>query len=240
VVTKLVLLVIVSYLLGSVPVTYLAGKWARGIDLRRYGSGNIGATNLLHTTSRRVMVPAAVFDFSKGIVMVLAAQAIGLGTAGQVMVGLAAIMGHNWSVFLRFSGGRGMLTTLGVALTLPIINGLVPWEATAGLVMTAIGLLALHNLPLGVIVGVAVLPLISWGVGKPLALTLGFLAIFVIAVIKRLAAPRASIAASISTRELLVNRLLFDRDIRDRETWINRIVPEASPSPTPEKVDPAK
>ena len=133
-----------------------------------------------------------------------------------------------------------MLTTLGVAFALPIINGLMPWEATAGLVMTAIGLLALHNLPLGVIVGVKSLPLISWGVGKPPALTLGFLAIFVIAVIKRLAAPRAAIAASLSTRELLANRLLFDRDIRDRETWINRAAPEVSPPPTPRKVDSAK
>ena len=225
---ELVLLVIGAYILGSLPVTYLVAEWSRGIDIRQYGSGGVGATNLLRATSKWIGTPIVLFDLGKGMLVVWVAQLMGLGIAGQVTVGLAAIIGHNWSVFLRFSGGRGILTTLGVALILPIINNSIPWGAIVGLTITAIGLFVLHNMPLGVGVGVTSLPLVSWAVGEPLVMTWGFLAMFVIMVIKRLAVPRAAIAASLSNGQLLLNRLLFDRDIRDREAWINRVPDQAS------------
>jgi glycerol-3-phosphate acyltransferase PlsY len=154
------------------------------------------------------------------MLMVWVAQLVGLNVAAQVTVGLAAILGHNWSVFLRFSGGRGILTTLGVALILPAINSLVPWGIAAFLVIAAISSFGFHNVPLGVGAGIAALPVVSYGVSEPLPITLGCLAMFAIMVIKRLAVRRAAIAASLSRRELLINRLLFDRDIRDREAWI--------------------
>jgi len=229
-VTRLVLLVVGGYLLGSLPLTYLVAKLSRGIDLRRYGSGSVGATNLTRATSKWAGMSAGAFDFGKGMLMVWAAQAVGLGIGAQVAVGMAVIIGHNWSVFLRFSGGRGILTTLGVALILPLVHGLTPWGVIAGLSIVAVCLLVLRNLPLGVAGGVASLPLVSWGVGEPLSLNLGFLAMFLVVVIKRLAVPRAAIAASLSTREVLFNRLLFDRDIRDREAWIHRTPQEASSS----------
>ena len=225
---KFGLLVIGAYLLGSVPMAYLVARWSRGVDLRQYGSGSVGATNIARLTSKKTAAVVGLFDLAKGLVMVWVAQLIGLGITEQAAVGLAAIIGHNWSVFLRFSGGRGILTTLGIAIFLPSTNGLVPWEAIVGLTITAIGVFALHNLPLGVFVGMSSVPLVSWGVGEPLPLTLGFLAMFLIIVIKRLAVPRATIAASLSTRQLLVNRLLFDRDIRDREAWIHRVPGEVA------------
>ena len=232
---KFALLVIGGYFLGSLPVAYLVAKWYRGLDLRRYGSGSVGATNLVRATSKWIAMPVILFDLGKGVLMVWAAHLIGLDISGQVTVGLAAIIGHNWSVLLRFSGGRGILTTLGVALILPIINNSAPWGAIVGLTLTAIGFLVLHSLPVGVAAGVASLPLVSWGVGEPLPMTLGFLAMFLIMVIKRLAVPRAAIAASLSSRQLLLNRLLFDRDIRDRETWIRRVPDQASSAEQQEK-----
>jgi len=228
-VVELVLLVIGAYILGSVPLAYLVARWSRGIDLKQYGSGNIGATNLLRATSKWIAIPVILFDLGKGALAVWVAQLVGMGIAGQLTVGLAAIIGHNWPVFLRFRGGRGMLTTLGLALILPIIiNNSVPWGAIVGLTITAIGLFVLHNMPLGVGVGVTSLPLVSLAVGEPLAMTLGFLAMFLIMVIKRLAVPRAAIAASLSNTQLLLNRLLFDRDIRDREAWVHRVPDQAS------------
>jgi len=186
-------------------------------------------------TSKWVAVPVGTFDFAKGMVLVWAAQLVGLGIAQQVTVGLAAIIGHNWPVFLRFRGGRGVLTTLGVAFILPLINGLVPWGVVVFLTITAIGLFIGHNLPVGVGAGITALPLVSWGVDEPLPLTLGFLVMFLVMVIRRLAVPRAAIAASLSTRQLLLNRLLFDRDIRDREAWIYRASGEASFNQKPGK-----
>ena len=222
------LLVLGAYLMGSVPAAYLAAKLSRGIDIRQYGDANVGATNLLRLTSKRITIPVIIFDLGKGLIMVVVAQLVGLGIAQQVTVGLAAIIGHNWPVFLRFHGGRGALTSLGIALILPLINNLVPWGIVAFLAIAGVGLFVIHSLPVGLAAGIAALPLVSLGVGEPLSLTLGFLVMFLLLVIRRLAAPRTAFTASVSRGQLLVNRLLFDRDIRDREAWIHHASGEAS------------
>jgi len=215
------LLIIAAYLLGSTPAAYLVAKWSRGIDIRQYGSGNVGSTNLVALTSRLVASPVIIFDLGKGALMVGVAHLLGLGIVAEVTVGVATIIGHNWSVFLRFGGGRGLLTTLGVAFMLPSINNLAPWAIMAALAIVAIVLFIAHSVPLGTGTGVLALPLISWGLGEPLPFILGYVFIFLILVVKRLAVPRTAIAKSLSYKQLLVNRLLFDRDIRDRVTWLN-------------------
>jgi len=215
------LLIIAAYLLGAVPAAYLVAKWLRGVDLRQYGSGNIGATNLAALTSKLVASPVIIFDLGKGALMVGIAHLLGLGIAAEVTVGVATIIGHNWSVFLRFGGGRGLLTTVGVGFVLPSINNMVPWVIMASLVTDAIVLLITHSMPLGVGFAMLVLPSVSLGLGEPLPFILGYLIIFLILVVKRLAVPRTAIAESLSYKQLLVNRLLFDRDIRDRVIWLN-------------------
>jgi len=218
-----ILLLVGAYLVGSIPTAYIVGRWRRGIDIRQYGSGNVGASNLLRASSRWLAIVVIIVDLGKGILMVWAAQAAGLAIAQQVAVGLAAIIGHNWPVFLRFSGGRGILTTMGVAFVLPLFNGpLVPWAFIISLALAAVFIFGLHNLPVGTIAGMAALPLVSWITNEPLAFILGFLAMFLLMVIRRLTAPRTSLTASVSTGELLINRLLLDRDIRDKEAWIYR------------------
>jgi len=214
------LLIVGAYLLGSVPATYLVAKWFRGIDIRQYGSGNVGATNLLRLTSKRLAIPVIIFDLGKGAVTVGAAQLLGMSIVPQVTVGLAAIVGHNWPVFLRFNGGRGVLTTLGVVLILPWLNNAVPpWPIIVWGAIMAISFIITHQTPLGVGAGIAALPIVSWGFSEPLPLTLGYLAMFVILAIRRLAAPQPIRVASISKKRRLLNRLLFDRDMRDREAW---------------------
>jgi len=218
-----ILLLVGAYLVGSVPTAYLAARWGRGIDIRQYGSGNVGASNVVRSSGKWLAAVVTIVDLAKGALMVWAAQASGLAIAFQVAVGLAAIIGHNWPVFLRFSGGRGVLTTTGVAFALPLLNGpLVPWAFIISLALAAVFIFGLRNLPLGTIAGVAALPLVSWLVGEPLAFILGFLAMFLVMVIRRLTAPRTSFTASVATGKLLINRLLLDRDIRDREAWIYR------------------
>jgi glycerol-3-phosphate acyltransferase PlsY len=220
---EFILLLLAAYLLGSVPAAYLAARWSRGIDIRQYGSGNVGATNLLGLTSKWILIVVVLFDVGKGMVTVWAAQLVGLGIAQQVAVGLAIIVGHNWPIFLRFSGGRGLLTTLGVAFFLPLTNGpLVPWEVIIFFALAAIFYFTIHSVPLGTSAGVAAMPLVSWIASEPLSMTLGFLAMFLLMVIRRLTAPKTSVTASVSSGMLVLNRLLFDRDIRDREAWIHR------------------
>ena len=222
---EFVLLVLAAYLLGSVPAAYLATRLSRGVDIRQYGSGNVGVANLWRLTSRWLAILVVIFDLAKGMVMVWVAQEIGLGIAEQVTVGVAAIIGHNWPVFLGFSGGRGILTTLGVVFIL------MPWGIAVFLAIASFTIL-LKSSPLPVLAGIASLPLVSWFFSQPLPVTLGFLAIFLIIVIRRLTA-RQPIAVSIGKKELLLNRLLFDRDIRDRKAWIHRAPPEVSSTEQP-------
>ena len=217
-----VLLVLGAYLLGSVPASYIAAKLFHGIDLRQYGTGQVGGGNLWRMTSWKLGLPVGLFDLSKGLVMVCVAASVGLDIAQQLVVGLAAIIGHNWPVFLRFNGGRGISTTMGVIFILPLINDVTRWTLIAFFVLPIIGALILRSSPLPVLAGAAALPVVSWVFQDPLPVILGYLAIFLVIVIKRLTAPRSADAASVSKRQLLLNRLFFDRDIKDRKVWMYR------------------
>ncbi|MFC2002232.1 glycerol-3-phosphate acyltransferase [Chloroflexota bacterium] len=215
-------LILGAYLLGSVPASYLAAKLSRGIDLRQYGTGQLGGGNLWRMTSWRLGLPVGIFDVSKGLIMVWVAKLTGLDVAQQLAVGSTAIVGHNWPVFLRFSGGRGIGTTMGILLILPLINDMTPWASIAFFAILLIGFTILRSSPVPAVVGTMALPLVSWGFHEPLSVTLGFLAIFLIIVIKRLTAPQSAEAVPTSKRQLLLNRLLFDRDIKDRKGWMYR------------------
>jgi len=210
-----------AYLFGSIPAAYLAGRWSRRMDIRRYGDGNVGATNLMRLTSKRIAIPVVIFDLGKGALVIWIAQLLGLGVTQQAVVGLAAVVGHNWPVFLRFNGGRGIFTSLGV------ISMLAPWMGLIVLVI-AYGLAPFRQLAVGVLLATVFAPTAAWFLGQPLGVTdrlpvaLCFLAIFLIVAVRRLTAPRTVFTDSVNPGQLLVNRLLFDRDIRDRRAWINQ------------------
>lgn len=214
-------LIVCAYLLGSVPASYLVGK-LRGIDLRQHGTTQVGGGNLWRMTSWKLGLPVGIFDFSKGLVMVWVAQLQGLDVAQQIAVGLAAIAGHNWPIFLRFHGGRGIGTTLGILTILPFINDMTPWPSVAFWAILVIGRLVLGSSPLPVLAGLMAAPIISHVFLEPLPVTLGFLAICLVIVIKRLTAQPSAETVSISTGRLLLNRFLFDRDISDKKVWMYR------------------
>jgi glycerol-3-phosphate acyltransferase PlsY len=131
----------------------------------------------------------------------------------QVVIGLAAVAGHNWPIFLRFNAGRGLATSLGVAFYL------FPWGLCV-FVAGAIFTLLIGSSPVPVLVGMAAIPLLSWILHTPIEITLGLTALLVLLIIRRLTAPRTGRSNKVSTRELLLNRFLFDRDIRDGKSWI--------------------
>ncbi len=220
---QLVLLWFVSYLLGALPVSYLAARLAHGIDLRKYGTNQVGAGNLWRMTSSwKIGIPAVIYDIVKGMLMVSLAHSIGMNIAQQLAIGIAAVFGHNWSVFLRFSGGRGVGTAAGVILFTPIINGLIPWGVIAFVAIAATGVIILHTSPLPVLLGMTAVPVVSALLNEPVSLTLGYLVLLLLLIAKRLIAQRSVLPERMSTRQLLLNRLLFDRDIRDRKTWMYR------------------
>ena len=217
-----ILLIIGSYLLGAVPWAYLIARWRRGIDIRKYGSGNVGASNVMTTVSKRWSVAVTLLDIGKGALMVWIAQLTGLGVAQQVTIGIAAIVGHDWPVFLRFQGGRGVFTTLGV------ITMLNPWLGLIALVFPYLFFAPFKQLSMGVTLVLIILPCIAGfaygplGIAEPLSVLIGIIWMLVIMMIRRFTAPRSPISATVPVGKLLLYRFLFDRDIRDRETWIKQ------------------
>lgn len=227
-----------AYLLGSVPVSYLVAKRYQEIDLRKYGTNQVGAGNLWRMTSWRIGILVGIFDVCKGLVMVWGAQLAGLDVYQQLVVGLAAVVGHNWPVFLRFHGGRGIGTVIGIVLILPLINDLAMWWSVSFWSILVICTLILRSSPVPVFFAVLSLPLVSWFY-EPLSVTLGFLALLLIIVIKRLTAQRSVPPVSVSKGKLLFKRLLFDRDISDRKAWMYRAPDEAgSTEQPPEQQEP--
>jgi glycerol-3-phosphate acyltransferase PlsY len=130
-----------GYLLGGVPFGLLVGRLTRGIDLREYGSHRTGATNALRTLGLRAAAVVFLLDVAKGVAAVLLARLL-FGDDPQVewaaaVAGFAAIVGHNWSVFIRFTGGRGVATSAGalgamspwtILLLAPIVIGII-WRS---------------------------------------------------------------------------------------------------------------
>jgi acyl phosphate:glycerol-3-phosphate acyltransferase len=104
--------VLAAYLMGSIPFAQLLSK-RRGIDLRRVGSGNVGASNVLRTLGVRPAVLAMMLDAVKGTVAVLVAQRLTNGVVAPVVAGLASMIGHVYPVWLRFRGGKGVATAAG-------------------------------------------------------------------------------------------------------------------------------
>ncbi len=148
-------LIFLAYLLGSIPTGLLLGK-AYGIDVRTEGSGNIGATNLYRTVGRKVGIITLLGDTLKGVLPVLAVKCSNLPVEYAAWVGLAAFCGHVFSVFLKFRGGKGVATALGVFLALsPVAVGIA-------LMVFALLMLIWRYVSLGSIVAAAVMPIGVW------------------------------------------------------------------------------
>jgi acyl phosphate:glycerol-3-phosphate acyltransferase len=149
------LLVFVAYLLGSVPTGYILGAWA-GIDVRKAGSGNVGATNVARVVGKRHGIFTLVADTAKGFIPVILALNLGLPAIVTAFVGIAAFLGHLYPVFLRFQGGKGVATALGVFL------GLAPWATLVLAVIFALVLLTTRVVSLSSMVAAASAPVVFW------------------------------------------------------------------------------
>lgn len=113
---------VASYLLGAVPFGLMVGKLTRGIDIRQFGSGNIGASNVYRTLGPGPALLVFLFDTVKGLGAVLICRALGLGEWWIVLGALLSVLGHTFSIFLGFKGGKGVATSLGVIIGLnPVI-----------------------------------------------------------------------------------------------------------------------
>lgn len=149
-----VLWLLASYFLGAIPTSYLLSRLFAGIDLRQHGSGNLGATNLYRVLGWKYAVPAAIVDIAKGAIPVLMfAPQASTSQLFAIACGVAAIIGHVFSVFVGFKGGKGVATAAGVML------GLAPLALAVSAVVWVVLVRLTGYVSVGSIVAAAVLPL---------------------------------------------------------------------------------
>ncbi|MDH4615996.1 glycerol-3-phosphate 1-O-acyltransferase PlsY [Brevibacillus sp. AY1] len=155
---------VISYFIGSISFSYLITKKIAGIDIRSQGSGNMGATNTLRVLGKGPGIAVLVLDATKGL---LAMGTTHLLTGGDPLAyavsGLFAIAGHNWPIFFGFRGGKGIATTLGVAL------GFSPLAFLIGGIAAVITIMITRYVSLGSLILVTILPIVIFVLDKPIA-----------------------------------------------------------------------
>lgn len=159
---------LLAYLLGSIPTGYLIGKFTQGIDIRKYGSGNIGATNVLRTLGKKLAIFTLLFDFAKGYLPVMLTEQKFPGFF-PFLVGIMVIFGHTWTIFLRFRGGKGVATAAGVFLAL------FPLPTLSAVVVFILLVILTGYISVGSIGSALFLPLSIWFFGHSFVLTLATL-----------------------------------------------------------------
>jgi len=160
---KLILILLCAYLIGSIPFGYLVGKLIKRVDLRQEGSRNVGATNVFRVVGTVPAIAVLLLDISKGFLSIHLPNLFNLGgslaispqtfTLVMIIAGLAAIAGHNWTIFLKFRGGKGMATACGVSL------GLAPFPTLVSLAIFMVVTGLTRYVSLGSMFAVLVFPL---------------------------------------------------------------------------------
>ena len=180
----LVLATALGYLLGAIPFGLIIGRITKGIDLREYGSHRTGATNALRTLGTRAAAAVFVLDVAKGVAAVVLARTLFAGDPlvewAAAAAGVAAIIGHNWSVFIGFTGGRGVATSAGalaamspwtILIVAPIVI-LVVWRTRYVSLGSVTGAIAAPIITAALAtVGAASIPAIAYALGSGLLVT---------------------------------------------------------------------
>lgn len=122
---KIISLLILSYLIGSIPFGFLVAYFVKGIDIRKFGSGNIGATNVFRVVGKKWGIGVFILDFLKGFLPLFLVKFLisdsGVMHLAAVLVTIAVVCGHNWTIFLKFKGGKGVATSLGAIVGMSLI-----------------------------------------------------------------------------------------------------------------------
>ncbi len=151
---ELAAVVIAAYLFGSIPTGYLLGRAMRGVDIRDHGSHMIGATNVLRTLGKGPFLAVLILDAMKGYIPTMVAWFIFHTHDMQVAAGIAAVLGHDFPLYIGFRGGRGVATSFGVyaALALPLAVGMVAVGIFIVLALRYMSVMSMITVPGGAIV----------------------------------------------------------------------------------------
>lgn len=177
-----VLALVIGYLLGSIPFAYIIAWLVKGVDIRKVGGGNVGAVNTIREIGFLPGLVVCFADVAKGALAVLIAQWLGIHLYWVFAAGFLAVVGHNWPVWLKFRGGQGLATTMGVL----VVFSPIPFAICFGVLLLA--LLITSNIRLSAVAGFIFLPPLIWAFGGELDILLYSIALPVFAILK--AVPR--------------------------------------------------
>ena len=212
---------ILSYLVGSIPAAYIIGKAVKGVDIRGYGSGNVGSTNVFQHVGRKWAVSLGVLEvLIKGALPVwIALYVLNWDRSSAALIGppLLAVAGHNWSIFLKFQGGRGLAVGTGTLI------GLSPILLAAFAVVSIGGWTVTRSSGVWVLIALALLPVWSFIAGEPRTITFYTIGLVALTVLKRLLSNWTPLPEGLPKAKVLVNRLFRDRDVDDKADWVRRV-----------------
>ena len=215
-----------AYLWGGIPTSYLVARFQHGIDIRKVGSGNVGSSNLMKTSGWKVGSLIGAFDsLGKGMAPILLAKLAGLDLWTQMAMGAALVAGHNWTPYLRLTGGRGVATTIGVVL------GLFMWKEflILAVVMGGVGRLLVDDMSLLTLIAMILLPVLAVLFGQPPEVVYTCIAMSTLLLLKRLTGNFERPVGPHPLHVAMACRVLWDRDIPDRRTWMDRNLSSGSP-----------
>ncbi len=154
---------LIGYLLGSIPSAYIFTRMKTGKDIRQMGGGNVGGYNTFKEAGILPAIGVAIVDLGKGAAAVAIAHwALHLDKPYVLIAGVGAVIGHNWMVWLKFKGGRGMGATIGaMAVIMPLYGYVLP-EFAVFLVIITVPLVITRNVALSMGIGLVILPFIAW------------------------------------------------------------------------------
>ena len=215
----IVIAAVAGYLWGGVPTAYLLARFRSGIDIRKYGTGSVGASNVITHVGTRSGIMLGLFDgFGKGTATVVVVALLDGSDWAQAAAGLAAVAGHNWSPYLRFMGGRGVATSAGVFLGFLLLSEL-------GMIILLAGIwggVIRKNLALWLLAAMTLTPPMAFTLGRSDEAVIMTLAVLGLLVAKRLVANWQRPLEGEPLTHVLFYHLLFDRDIASRDDWVSR------------------
>ena len=211
--------IVAGYLWGGIPTAYLVARYRLGIDIRKYGTGNVGASNVITHVGKKIGIALGLFDgLVKGTGPVIAVALLEGSDWAMVFTGLAAIAGHNWSPYIRFSGGRGVNTTGGVFLGFLLFPESIMIIVVAGLW----GGLVRKNSAIWLLMTMLVTPVFAILLNRPDETVIMTVAALILLMVKRLVGNWQRSTEGQPLARVLFYRLLFDRDIASRDEWVFR------------------
>ncbi len=210
-----IIALVLGYLLGSIPSAYIATRLAKSKDIRRLGGGNVGGLNVFREVGTWAALAVGIVDLGKGAAAVaIALWVLEVPTLIVLLAGLASVIGHNWMVFLKFSGGKGMGATFGtLAILLPVYGY---WQGLVILLgVILIPFIITRNVALAMGIGLVALPFITGlgmksGIGTIMAVILGL-----VIAIRFLPTARAALAKSETKRDFIFDHRQRDRDKKE-------------------------